>query len=428
MLKLKKDVNKLREERNLNFNGKYKPEKYEALQKQRLNERKIRAEKKEINTLESELALHPENYKKLQSEILLRQDRVKVYQADQRVLIKQYSNLERRYDREALGNRVTFGAEKSQDLTLKSNGNTINAEKPIEKLSNEELTKQFLEHFDGNTAIIDKMVDSANIEDVNVYKIFANSYKLEKISIGKARGTSSYRPGIKNEILLSNSKDVGTAYHEYGHSLDHLVAKDEKYATEKGNFHWVSDKIQDVRIETRKELNNTIPKELIDVLQPQKDKIITLVKNDLPDIKSNIIEKITKQYASLPTSIKEQIANDELQEEIKKAVTKYASKDEEYQKWSIVSDIYDAITDGSAKNSDVLTGSHGATYYRTSSIISFMSSGKVEKQNTEIFANFVELKMLNCSEQLDFMKKNISKLYEDLEERFEYVAKYLEEM
>lgn len=114
--KTENDVNKLRSERNLNFNGKYKPEKYEALQKQRLNERNIRAEKREIDKLEHELALFPDNYKKLQSEILFRENKVRQYQAEQRSLIKQYNNLERRYDREALGNRVTLGADENGTL------------------------------------------------------------------------------------------------------------------------------------------------------------------------------------------------------------------------------------------------------------------------------------------------------------------------
>lgn len=109
--KSEKDVNKLRQENGLNFNGKYKPEKYKALQQQRLNERKIRAEKQEIERNELRLQLDPTN-KRIQSSILAGEQRVRNYQAAQRDLIKQYNNLERRYDREALGNRVTLGLDK----------------------------------------------------------------------------------------------------------------------------------------------------------------------------------------------------------------------------------------------------------------------------------------------------------------------------
>ena len=109
--KTNSDISKLRSERNLNFNGKYKPEKYEALQKQRLNERKIRAEKRNIDNLEHQLALKPGD-KEIQSRIKIGEAKVRDYQVEQRNLIKQYSNLERRYDRESLEQRVDFGIKK----------------------------------------------------------------------------------------------------------------------------------------------------------------------------------------------------------------------------------------------------------------------------------------------------------------------------
>lgn len=105
------DVNQLREDMNLNFNGKYKPEKYEALQQQRLNERKIRAAKEEIQKQEQLLDLNP-NDKEIQSKILNGEANVRSYQAEQRKLLKQYHNLERRYDRESLGNRLDFKLKK----------------------------------------------------------------------------------------------------------------------------------------------------------------------------------------------------------------------------------------------------------------------------------------------------------------------------
>lgn len=119
--KTEEQVNDLREERGLNSGGKYQPDKYKALQQQRLNERKIRAEKAEIQKQEQLLHLNPGN-KEIQSKILAGEANVKKYQADQRNLIwvydkkkkkkvKRFENLERRYDREKLGNRVSFGEE-----------------------------------------------------------------------------------------------------------------------------------------------------------------------------------------------------------------------------------------------------------------------------------------------------------------------------
>ncbi len=109
--KNEKDVSKLRSERDLNFNGKYKPEKYKALQQQRANERKIRAEKQEIEKNEKLLALHPGD-KGLQAQILNGEARVRSIQKDQRELIKNNPNLDRNYDREQVGNRIDFGVNK----------------------------------------------------------------------------------------------------------------------------------------------------------------------------------------------------------------------------------------------------------------------------------------------------------------------------
>ena len=108
--KTPEEVKKLRDEKSLNFNGKYKPDKYKALQQQRLNERKIRAEKANIQTLEIKQQLEPDN-KNLQIQINNSKASISFYQAKQRKLESQYANIERRYDREALGNRVDLGVE-----------------------------------------------------------------------------------------------------------------------------------------------------------------------------------------------------------------------------------------------------------------------------------------------------------------------------
>lgn len=109
--KTQDDVKNLRQERGLNVGGKYQPDKYKALQQQRANERKIRAEKANIQSLELQKQLEPDN-KDLQIMINNSKSNISFYQSKQRELEKQYSNIQRRYDREALGNRVTLGTEK----------------------------------------------------------------------------------------------------------------------------------------------------------------------------------------------------------------------------------------------------------------------------------------------------------------------------
>lgn len=102
-----KKLNELRQNKRMNFNGKYRPEKYEALQKQRYNERKIRSAKEEIEKNKELLALNPDD-SKLQQLIKNGEARVRSVQTDQRKLIKQYDNLERDYYRESNNIRGNF--------------------------------------------------------------------------------------------------------------------------------------------------------------------------------------------------------------------------------------------------------------------------------------------------------------------------------
>lgn len=199
------DVNKLRDERNLNFNGKYKPDKYEALQKQRLNERKIRAEKKAIDKLEHELALKPGD-KNIQSQIKNGEANVRRYQAEQRDLINQYNNLERRYDREALGNRVELGTEKHND----------NIKNP-----NEEITV----NFNANASVTFKREELSYFKSTGRYENISKGYDvlkpinknfdLPKELKGKgfngeiiSRKPTMYREGSLEHIILSHSKEI----------------------------------------------------------------------------------------------------------------------------------------------------------------------------------------------------------------------------
>lgn len=154
--KTEKDVNKLREERNLNFNGKYKPEKYEALQKQRLNERKIRAEKEKISKNETLLALNPSD-KEFEFQIKISESKVKMYQKEQVKLVKEYDNLQRNYAREQPILRANLTSEtikKPIKFTDKDNDVYIYRKKlglsqksfnEISKLSHQELTKADLD-------------------------------------------------------------------------------------------------------------------------------------------------------------------------------------------------------------------------------------------------------------------------------------------
>ena len=237
------DVKKLRAERSLNFNGKYKPDKYKALQQQRLNERKIRTYKADIVKKEQELRLHPENEKLLRTRIEIDKLNIRDYQKAQRELEKQYTNIERRYDREQVGNRVDLGVD---DLTKNNNNGKMkiegatygalndkndpfrakrdaHAEKFYEEIrkANKQL---FIEKVSNNSGIDKNTVEKAyNHLFINEYEIdgenkrFDPSYEIS-ISIQRLRDGKDIQEQdlvlIRHEALESEYMKEGLTYQE----------------------------------------------------------------------------------------------------------------------------------------------------------------------------------------------------------------------
>lgn len=225
--KTKDDVNQLRQERDLNSGGKYKPDKYKALQQQRQNERKIRAYKADLEKKQISLALEPGN-KQLQSEIEIDKSNIRMFQKAQRDLAKQYSNIERRYDREKVGNRIDFGGNNSKegnvlnfsvDLTNSQKGGNIINEEDIsseewnkeyekwaqyykdnestirEKIKNEEITAEDcsnMDYFDNNCALRDEYHN--RIEDI------PNQLPKDKSIEEQAKMACKLRNEIRQEI------------------------------------------------------------------------------------------------------------------------------------------------------------------------------------------------------------------------------------
>lgn len=127
------DLDKLREHYNLNSAGKYMPEKYEALKKQRYNERQIRKLKGQIETQEKLASSF--NDKTSYEEILKRNSNLKILnlklkdaQKSQRELINSKKGiLVRNYDREAYQKMVSdFRIEKPASLKNRSTYDNMN--------------------------------------------------------------------------------------------------------------------------------------------------------------------------------------------------------------------------------------------------------------------------------------------------------------
>lgn len=106
-IKNNNDLNDKRKQYNLNANGKYMPEKYEALTKQRYNERQIRNWKGRLQTEEKLLDNLPKSATEqerllLQSKVEMSKRKVRDWQKTQRELLDNNKGvLQRNYDREA---------------------------------------------------------------------------------------------------------------------------------------------------------------------------------------------------------------------------------------------------------------------------------------------------------------------------------------
>lgn len=111
-IKNNKDLSKKRDDLNLNFNGKYQPDKYKALQEQRANERAIRETKSQIDILKMSINNAPSDIDKkelfsMNAKLTNLNQQLRDKQKAQRQLIDKYDNLQRRYDREKPGALVT---------------------------------------------------------------------------------------------------------------------------------------------------------------------------------------------------------------------------------------------------------------------------------------------------------------------------------
>ena len=230
--KTKEDVSKLRDERNLNFNGKYKPEKYQALQQQRANERKIRAEKKAIDKLEHELALKPGD-KNIQSQIKIGEANVRRYQAEQRKLVKEYSNIIRNYKREQVGLRADLGAnaipiQNDGGVRVQSQNESVNEQE------NENNKKPMIEH-SPDFAVDFNVIESRKYNDKVLNMVGGsiedkrNVYPAIKDILKHRSGTNGedlvvYNPKTK-EIYMADKSNTPSAVEPDKTALD-LIKKD----------------------------------------------------------------------------------------------------------------------------------------------------------------------------------------------------------
>lgn len=284
--------------------------------------------------------------------------------------------------------------------------------------------------YKGNDKLIENAFSNAELDEDTLI-ILNNIDKLEDVKIVKGK-KSNFAPAI-NELTLANSNDLGAFYHEFGHSLDNLTAYHKDWDKLERNYKWISEGINDVRLKIAKGFNGYIPDNLISIMEKEQNRLIETVKSKYvssgklnDDIKGIIQKKYgTKFYSQSPITQK-YILKDLQTTQINKYIKEYSASDPNFKKWGCLSDIYDALTSGNARNANKLLQKHGWDYYNGGGVsISFIQGGLTKKENTEIFANFVEMKLGGYKEQLNFLKDNQPDLYNELEGCYKNIANIL---
>lgn len=416
---------------NLNENK----EQYELEQKQRILERKVRIEKKKMVVAENTGDV--EMYEKAKAKLKERQKAVKEF-------VDSHSTLRRDYSRESIGKYTTLS---KQDLNIKESASKTmttrsNTPKDVTKTATKQQNQEknsesvvkynkLTANYTGNDSLVRGAFENATIDD-DTARIINNIDKVGKVTVSTGVKRGGFSP-TANTLKVSNSKDFSTFYHEWGHSIDYLVSY--QHAANKNDFTWLSNHIEDARVKTARAIKNSIPDSLGEILTSQRDRIVNSVKetylsNGKLDelVKNRILKEYGDNFSTASGYMQEYIIKNTMKKELSKLYKKAIDSDADYNKWSCVSDIYDAITSGSAYNSKNLIASHGYSYYNDHSIVGFTTDGKVKKENAEIFANYVEMRLGNYTEQLEYLRNNCPELMEQLDKTYSGIAKILEEL
>ena len=214
-------------------------------------------------------------------------------------------------------------------------------------------------------------------------------------------------------------------YHEFGHSLDYAVAK--KIEPNNPKFNWLSNELTEINQKIINKLNYKIPHELENKFVNINNQVKDIFRDKYVDkvaieVKANINKKY-KNFFTFPQQLQNSIANDEYEKLTIKYYKKAISETPDYTKWSCLSDVYDALTVGKASKSQSMLGTHGEYYYQD--LGTGIKIGNSHPINTEIFANYVEMRLGDYQEQLKFLKDNEPDLYNKLDMVYNKVAREL---
>lgn len=330
-----------------------------------------------------------------------------------------------------------YGLDKTKDFEdyKKKYLKAVDEESKIEAIK-DELPKydsydidKITSKYKGNDKLVKGAFANAVMDDETLI-ILNNLDKLENVEIKRGK-KSHWTPGF-NELILSDST-TNSFYHEFGHSLDNLTAYYNDYGSLGSKYKWISEDIDDIRKQIAKEFNGYIPEDFISIMESENKRLMDTIKKEyiengkvyeeIKDIlkkkyDTNILSKMSPYQYKLVT-------NDLVQKQIQKYIKEFQKKDPTFNKWGCLSDIFDAITSGSARNANKLTQKHGWDYYVQQSMVTLSNAGRSSKENAEILANFVEMKLGGYDEQLNYLRSSQPRLYEALNNCYKKIASIL---
>lgn len=430
-------VNQLLKDNNLNAKSPRNDTNYLITQNQRYFERQIRQAKMSLEAH----SLQQQNMPTTKMNELIANDKEKIahYQKELRILMDQYGEknggfLKRDYRRENpavvvqdAGVRYTMGirgvsASKVSELIENKQVMEIKQE-PVQEIKETKevfnfTTDKLKETFDNPEQYIKAFNESAVKNDNEVNELL-NKIGSIKVKLVNEKGRAGFSTWDLS-ISVKKSESDGTLFHELGHAMDCLVAKGKAKEGEK--FKWLSDEIKQEVIDARTEQNGYVPKELTDITIATKNVIVEKVKEKSVDI----MRKVSEKYANVKyASLRELMIKDEMASQLTSLYKKTADKDENYNRWACLSDIYDAIHLGMERNNEDLTGYHGSNYYMSMSILSTINDLGATKNLTEIFANYCEMRIGGYTDQMELFEKLSPKLKNKLDEVFSKMVKEL---
>lgn len=264
-----------------------------------------------------------------------------------------------------------------------------------------------------------EILDLSNNENINIY----NATNNLNIKINERKGLKSARYVSRDKAVYvtgvdeKSIKPETTLWHELGHALDNNNLKDYK-----SNYLEMRMAMYDYY-----KNNRMIPQEVKDYFASFKEEAYKEYKEkvDFKYFHDNYMEIRKSEGANEYTMSrlkqwKEQFVDDyegEIKREYENRQRKYywdkRNVDIDYAQIANFSDMFSAISDGEYNKQ--MCGMYG---YHTKS---YFNRDK-DNPTTELFANFVSLKMTGSERHLKFLKKQAPAIYKELEDVYKAIG------